>query len=93
MEGCQTANMMEQFRENSYWGLEEKSNSIIERWKIDAESYKNGAKVLVSVPQCETCINYIEGNALHCKRYDDEEKPKYVMFPQKECPSYNNKKR
>lgn len=66
------------------------SNSLIERWEIDVQSYKNGAKTLVSVPQCETCINYIKGNALHCKRYDNEQKPKYVLFPQKECPSYYN---
>ena len=55
-----------------------------------AKSYRNGAKTLVSVPQCETCTNYIKGNALHCSCYDSERKPKYVLFPEKECPAYNN---
>ncbi len=67
-----------------------KTNSLIERWKVDVQAYRNGAKTLASVPQCETCINYIKGNALHCKCYDTERKPKYVLFPQKECPSYKN---
>ena len=66
------------------------ANSLIERWELDAQSYRNGAKTLVSVPQCETCINYIKGNALHCKYYDSEQKPKYVLFPHKECPAYTN---
>lgn len=67
-----------------------KTNSLIERWEVDVQSYKNGAKTLASVPQCETCVNYIKGNALHCKCYDSERKPKYVLFPQKECPAYYN---
>ena len=41
-----------------------KMNSIIERWKADVESYRNGALVEICVPQCETCINYIEGKRL-----------------------------
>lgn len=67
-----------------------KTNSLIERWDADVQSYRNGARAWISVPQCETCINYIKGNALHCKCYDCERKPKYVLFPQKECPAYNN---
>lgn len=67
-----------------------KINSLIERWKVDAQSYRDGATILVSVPQCETCINYIKGNALHCSCYDSERKPKYVLFPEKECPAYDN---
>lgn len=67
-----------------------RASSLIERWDADVQSYRNGAKTLVSVPQCETCINYIKGNALHCKYYDCERKPQYVLFPQKECPAYNN---
>ena len=31
-----------------------KMNSIIERWKADVESYRNGALVEICVPQCET---------------------------------------
>lgn len=71
-------------------GNRNKSNSLIKRWGIDVQSYKNGAKTVVSVPQCETCSNYIKGDALHCKCYNSERKPKYVLFPQKECPSYEN---
>lgn len=67
-----------------------KANSLIERWDADVQSYRNGAKTLVSVPQCETCVNYVKGDALHCKCYDCEKKPKYVLFPQKECPAYDN---
>ena len=67
-----------------------KMNSIIERWKADVESYRNGALVEICVPQCETCINYIEGNALYCKYYDKERKPKYVLFPEKECYVYES---
>ena len=67
-----------------------KMNSIIERWKADVESYRNGALVEICVPQCETCINYIEGNALYCKYYNKERKPKYVLFPEKECYVYES---
>lgn len=67
-----------------------KTNSIFARWETDVQSYRNGAKVLVSSPQCETCINYIKGNAFHCKYYDSETKPKYVLFCYKECPAYDN---
>lgn len=67
-----------------------KPNSIIERWEVDIQAYRNGAKTLISSPQCETCTNYIKGNALHCRCYESERKPKYVLFPQKECPAYDN---
>lgn len=67
-----------------------KTNSLKERWEMDAQAYRNGAKTLVSVPQCETCANYIKGNAFHCRCYESERKPKYVLFPQKECPAYDN---
>lgn len=67
-----------------------KASSLIERWEIDVQSYRNGAGTLVSVPQCETCSNCIKGDALHCKCYDNERKPKYVLFPRKECPAYDN---
>ncbi len=69
---------------------EYRKRTLQERWAMDIESYKNGAKPLVSTPQCITCENYIKGNALHCKCYDNETKPEYVMFPQKECPSYSS---
>lgn len=67
-----------------------KQNSILERWEIDAKAYKNGAKNFISIPQCETCTNYIRGNVLHCQCYYCEQKPRYVLFPEKECNLYNN---
>lgn len=67
-----------------------KASSLIERWELDVQSYRNGAGTLISVSQCETCANYIKGDALHCKCYEDERKPKYVLFPHKECPAYDN---
>lgn len=69
---------------------EKQQISLIERWKLDIESYKKGAKVLTSVPQCEKCKYFIKGNAMHCEMYDNENKPKYVMFPSKECPRYES---
>lgn len=67
-------------------------HSIIGRWEADIQSYKNGAKTLISIPQCETCVNYIRGNALYCQHYNNERKPKYVLYPKKECPVYENNK-
>ena len=66
------------------------SISITERWNIDVQSYKDGAEAIISIPQCETCKNYLKGNALHCMCYDNEKKPKHVLFPQKECHYYEN---
>ncbi|MBD5523966.1 MAG: DUF5011 domain-containing protein [Lachnospiraceae bacterium] len=39
---------------------------------MDIESYGNGVELLVSIPQCETCENYIKGDLLHCRCYDWE---------------------
>lgn len=39
---------------------------------IDFETGGNGTKPLVSIPQCETCENYIKGDLLHCRCYDWE---------------------
>ena len=67
--------------------------SISERWKLDIESYKmygSEGNILTSTPQCEKCKHFVKGNALHCKIYDDERKPEYVMFTSKECPKYEN---
>ncbi|MBQ3163472.1 MAG: ADP-ribosylglycohydrolase family protein [Lachnospiraceae bacterium] len=64
--------------------------SLVERWEMDVESYKRGVKVKVSEPQCFSCKNHIKGDAFHCKMYQQEEMPNYVMFPSKECPCYVN---
>ena len=40
-------------------------NSIYARWEADVQSYRDGARVLVSFPQCKTCTNYIKGNVYH----------------------------
>lgn len=64
--------------------------SLVERWELDIESYNNGAEVRVSNPQCVSCVNYIKGNALHCKSFINTEKPKDVLSCRKECPAYDN---
>ncbi|WP_271814559.1 ADP-ribosylglycohydrolase family protein [Clostridium beijerinckii] len=72
---------------------EKKQLPISERWKLDIESYErygSGGNVLTSIPQCEKCKHFVKGNALHCKMYDNENKPEYVMFPSKECPKYES---
>ena len=39
---------------------------------MEIESYSNGLKPLISIPQCETCENYLRGDLLHCRCYDWE---------------------
>lgn len=70
--------------------MRQRQLSLVERWELDIESYKNGAKVRVSNPQCITCTNYIKGNALHCKTFINTEKPKDVLKCKKECFAYSN---
>lgn len=67
---------------------ENKQLELIEKWELDIKSYKESAKVETAVPQCEKCKYYIKGDALHCKRFKDERKPQYVIFIEKECPSF-----
>lgn len=72
---------------------EKKQLSISERWQLDIESYErygSAGNVLTYIPQCEKCKNFIKRNVFHCKMYDDEKKPEYVMFPSKECPKYES---
>jgi len=68
----------------------DKGLSIYDKWNMDVESYKRGAKVKTSYPQCESCIHYIKGNALNCKKYISERKPKGVLFAHTECIFYDN---
>ncbi|MGP1434830.1 MAG: ADP-ribosylglycohydrolase family protein [Catonella sp.] len=64
--------------------------TLVERWKADIESYKNGGAT-VSAPMCEMCKYFIKGNVFHCKKYEgSNEKPKYVVFPKKECPEFKH---
>ncbi len=67
---------------------ENKQLTLIEKWELDIESYKKGAKIKVSTPQCKKCKYHIKGDALHCEVYKNERMPKYVRFPEKECPSF-----
>lgn len=62
-----------------------KQLTIEEKWKNDAEAYDNGAKVKTKYPQCESCLHYVKGDALHCKKFIDERKPREVLLAQKEC--------
>lgn len=39
---------------------------------MDIEAYGNDAKPFLTIPQCETCDNYLKGDLLHCKCYDWE---------------------
>ena len=68
----------------------DKGLSIYDKWNMDVESYKRGAKVKTSYPQCESCIHYIKGIALNCKKYTSERKPKGVLFAHTECIYYDN---
>ena len=76
-------------------GKRERQLSLIERWNIDVESYKQGAKVITSTPQCKKCKYLIRKNALYCEKFVDRMKPEYVLFPDKECEEFyhfkNNK--
>ena len=65
--------------------MSEKQLSIGEKWEADLESARNGAKILVSAPQCERCAHYVKGDAMHCAKYTKETKPRHVMFTKKEC--------
>lgn len=65
-----------------------KQSSIISRWEEDSRAYEGGGGVRWRAPQCAGCGNYVAGDALHCKCYVGENKPRYVMLPQKECPGY-----
>ncbi len=62
--------------------------SILDRWETDAEDYEKNPSSWVSYPQCEACAFHVVGNALHCKVYEEEEKPRDVMFISKECPKF-----
>lgn len=64
---------------------------LSERWALDVEFYsKNKPQVLTAFPQCEQCRYIIKGNALFCEKYKEQRKPKYVMFPKKECPEFES---
>lgn len=68
----------------------EKQLTIEEKWKLDAETYDNGADVKTKYPQCESCSYYVKGDALHCKKYVEERKPREVLLAQKECFLYES---
>ena len=71
-----------------YENMGEKQLTLAEKWKIDVEAYKKGAVIKTSAPQCIKCRYVKKGDALHCNVYKEERKPRYVMFPHKECPSF-----
>lgn len=64
---------------------EKKQLTLVERWDLDNKSYEKGAHVKTSTPQCKKCKYLIKADALHCKIYKDEKKPKDVIFCHKEC--------
>lgn len=71
-----------------YENMGDKQLTLAEKWKIDVEAYKKGAVNKTSAPQCIKCRYVKKGDALHCNVYKEERKPRYVMFPHKECPSF-----
>ena len=59
--------------------------SLADKWRIDAEAYKKGGPAPVASPQCEGCAHFIRGNAFHCEKYVNDDKPQEVIFAKKEC--------
>lgn len=70
--------------------MNNKRLTLHDKWSKDANSYEKGAKVKTSYPQCELCTYYIKGNALNCKKYTSERKPKGVLFAHMECKYYDS---
>ncbi len=64
--------------------------TLHEKWAIDAETYKNSNAILTKTPQCETCAYRIKEKAFNCQKYCSEEKPKEVVFCDKECIYFSN---
>lgn len=73
--------------------MEKKILSMQERWELDNKMFKKGASFLTACPLCKKCKWYIKGDMLHCSKYmEDEEKPRYVISPSKECPRFSSAK-
>ena len=68
----------------------EKQLSLHEKWALDAEAYGREKKIKTAIPQCESCVYYEKGNALHCKKFQNTRKPNEVMFAHKECPAFES---
>ena len=73
--------------------MEQKILTLAEKWKIDAQAYKDGASVTTASPQCEKCRYNIIGNVMKCKKYKIRHKPDYVLFCEKECKYFESKNR
>ena len=48
--------------------MEQKILTLAEKWKIDAQEYKDGASVTTASPQCEICRYNIIGNVMKCRK-------------------------
>lgn len=70
--------------------MDSKQLSIGEKWAADLRSYEKGARVKTTVPQCEGCAHFIKGNALHCRKFSSDTKPRDVMFARKECSEFHS---
>lgn len=70
--------------------MNDKRLTLHDKWSKDVDSYEKGAKIKTSYPQCESCTHYIKGNALNCKEYTNEHKPKGVLFAHTECKYYDS---
>ena len=58
--------------------------SLIERWRIDCESYANpNYKPKIGMCQCCNCKNKINNNPLTCSKFEDI--PSDILNNKKEC--------
>lgn len=64
--------------------------SLKDKWAADIEACERGGKVPTAYPQCESCAYFIKGNALHCIKFEQQKKPREVMFARKECPEFRS---
>lgn len=47
---------------------------------METGAYRNCAKIVISIPQCETCENYIAEDLSHCRCYDWEIKLRETKY-------------
>ena len=64
--------------------------SLVEKWMIDIEAYKQSGGMPVRSLQCRMCKYWIKNDALHCKQYLKEKKPTFVRHAEKECTKFNS---
>lgn len=66
------------------------NKTIHEKWAIDVAAYDSQKTIKTATPQCEKCVSYIKGDALHCRAFFEERKPLDVMFAHKACARFES---